>query len=195
MRWWKVSTWWSCFPKGLDMILSSLPIFSGIHVAQSSFLCSVFEYRCWFLCHFFGHCIFCPSIYSFWLLLWFLQICLSWWRLSWYIQTFLSWWQLSRYIQTFLSWWRPSSIDTLLFVLPINFQIIYFSSLLTMNRRYEDILSILFSPFGFIAPKTLNYLAFPSFDFERTWWRLFQKRVVRTKFDIYVFQKASCAFN
>ena len=23
-------------------------------------------------------------------------------------------------------------------------------------------------------------------DFERTWWRLFQKRVVRTKFDIYV---------
>jgi hypothetical protein len=25
------------------------------------------------------------------------------------------------------------------------------------------------------------------FDFERTWWRLFQKRVVCTKFDIYVF--------
>ena len=24
------------------------------------------------------------------------------------------------------------------------------------------------------------------FDFERTWWRLFQKRVVHTKFDIYV---------
>jgi hypothetical protein len=22
--------------------------------------------------------------------------------------------------------------------------------------------------------------------FERTWWRLFQKRVVRTKFDVYV---------
>jgi hypothetical protein len=31
------------------------------------------------------------------------------------------------------------------------------------------------------------YLAFQSFDFVRTWWRLFQKRVVRTKFDIYVF--------
>ena len=31
------------------------------------------------------------------------------------------------------------------------------------------------------------YLAFQSFDFDRTWWRLFQKRVVRTKFDIYVF--------
>jgi hypothetical protein len=37
------------------------------------------------------------------------------------------------------------------------------------------------------APNTLNNLAFQSFDFERTWWRLFQKRVVRTKFDIYVF--------
>jgi hypothetical protein len=35
-------------------------------------------------------------------------------------------------------------------------------------------------PFGFIAPnKTLNY----SFEFER---RLFQERVVRTKFGIYV---------
>ena len=30
-------------------------------------------------------------------------------------------------------------------------------------------------------------MAFPFFDFERTWWRLFQKRVVCTKFDIYVF--------
>jgi hypothetical protein len=28
--------------------------------------------------------------------------------------------------------------------------------------------SILFMPFGFIAPKTLNYLAFQSFDLERT---------------------------
>ena len=27
---------------------------------------------------------------------------------------------------------------------------------------------------------------FKLFDFEGTWWRLFQKRVVRTKFDIYV---------
>jgi hypothetical protein len=35
----------------------------------------------------------------------------------------------------------------------------------------------------------LNYLSFQSFDFERTWWRLFQKRVVRTKFNIYVFIK------
>ncbi len=39
----------------------------------------------------------------------------------------------------------------------------------------------------FIAPKTLNYLTFQSVEFECTWWRLFQKRVVRTVFDIYVF--------
>jgi hypothetical protein len=31
------------------------------------------------------------------------------------------------------------------------------------------------------------FLAFQSFDFERTWCRLFQKRVLRTKFDIYIF--------
>ena len=41
--------------------------------------------------------------------------------------------------------------------------------------------------FDFIAPKTLIYLAFQSFDFERTWWMLFQKRVVRTKLDSYGF--------
>jgi hypothetical protein len=34
-------------------------------------------------------------------------------------------------------------------------------------------LAILFRPFGFIAPKTLNYLVLQSFDFERIWWRLF----------------------
>jgi len=33
----------------------------------------------------------------------------------------------------------------------------------------------------------LNYLAVKHFTFDRTWWTLFQKRVVRTKFDIYVF--------
>ena len=38
--------------------------------------------------------------------------------------------------------------------------------------------------YGFMAIKTFNYLAF---DFERTWWKLLQERVVRTKFDIYVF--------
>jgi hypothetical protein len=49
------------------------------------------------------------------------------------------------------------------------------------------IVYILFRPFGLIAPKSLKYLAFQSFDWERTWYRLFKKRVVRTKFDIYVF--------
>ena len=48
-------------------------------------------------------------------------------------------------------------------------------------------LAVLFRSFGFIALKTLIYMSFQSSDFERTWWRLFQKRVVRTKFDIYVF--------
>jgi hypothetical protein len=45
---------------------------------------------------------------------------------------------------------------------------------------------ILFRSFVFITPKTLNYLAF-HFDFERTWWRLFQKPVRCTNFDIFVF--------
>ena len=39
---------------------------------------------------------------------------------------------------------------------------------------------MLFIPFRFITPKALNYLAFQSFDFVRTWWRFFQKRVVHT---------------
>jgi transposase len=51
------------------------------------------------------------------------------------------------------------------------------------------ILAIMFRPFDFIAPKTLSYLSFQSFDFERSWWWLFQKHVVCTKFDIYVFIK------
>jgi hypothetical protein len=40
---------------------------------------------------------------------------------------------------------------------------------------------------GIYTRITLNYLAFQSFDFEHIWWRLFQKRVVCTKLDIYVF--------
>jgi hypothetical protein len=32
-----------------------------------------------------------------------------------------------------------------------------------------------------------RYFGFKYYGFERTWWRLLQKRVVRTKFDIYVF--------
>jgi len=41
-------------------------------------------------------------------------------------------------------------------------------------------------PFGFIVPKhVLHYLSSQSFGFEHTRWRLFQKRVVCTKLDIY----------
>ena len=40
--------------------------------------------------------------------------------------------------------------------------------------------------FDFIVSKFLNYLGFQSFNFERSWWRVFQKDVERT-FDIYVF--------
>jgi len=50
-------------------------------------------------------------------------------------------------------------------------------------------------PFELLAPKDLNYYAFQSFHYGRTWWYLylylvmfiFQKRVVCTILDIYVF--------
>ena len=45
----------------------------------------------------------------------------------------------------------------------------------------------LFGSFIYLLPKTLNYLAFKSFNYERTRGRLFQKRAVRSQFDIYVF--------
>jgi len=38
-----------------------------------------------------------------------------------------------------------------------------------------------------VLQKTLNDLTFQSFYYERTCWRLFQKRVVRTKLDISDF--------
>ena len=46
-------------------------------------------------------------------------------------------------------------------------------------------LATIFRSFCFIA--LINYLAFQSFDFQCTWWWLFQKCAVCTKFDIYVF--------
>jgi hypothetical protein len=47
---------------------------------------------------------------------------------------------------------------------------------------------ILVRSFCFLAPKDLKkMLAFKYFGFERTRWRLFPNRVVRTEFDIYVF--------
>ena len=41
------------------------------------------------------------------------------------------------------------------------------------------------SPLVLLLIKTLDYLAVQSIDFERTWWKLFQKMF--TKFDIYAF--------
>ena len=51
---------------------------------------------------------------------------------------------------------------------------------------------------GFLP--TTTYLAFQSFDLDRTWWRLFPKSVVHTKLDFYVFirkhpQHTSCTFS
>ena len=39
------------------------------------------------------------------------------------------------------------------------------------------------------SQRLLNYVAFQSFGYKITWWRLPQKRVVDTKLDIYVFIK------
>jgi hypothetical protein len=49
-------------------------------------------------------------------------------------------------------------------------------------------------PLVYFLKNILNYLTFQPFDFERTWWRLFQKRVVHTKFDIYFFISAHDLF-
>jgi hypothetical protein len=45
-----------------------------------------------------------------------------------------------------------------------------------MNQSWPD-----------MTPNEMLLNGFPIFDFERTWWRLFYKRVVCTKFDIYIF--------
>jgi len=39
----------------------------------------------------------------------------------------------------------------------------------------------------FLIPRTFKLFNVPTFYFEPTWWRLFQKRVVHTKWYIYVF--------
>jgi hypothetical protein len=42
--------------------------------------------------------------------------------------------------------------------------------------------SIMYWPFGLLAPKDFNYLAFQSFDFDLNWCRLFKIYVVLTQF-------------
>jgi hypothetical protein len=49
-------------------------VFIGVRVTQSLFFCVMLWIS--FVCHFglfFGHCAVCPSIYRFWLPLWYLQ--------------------------------------------------------------------------------------------------------------------------
>jgi hypothetical protein len=49
------------------------------------------------------------------------------------------------------------------------------------------VLTILFKPVGLYAPKDLSIFWFlQSFEYERTWWKLFKNRIVRTKLDIYI---------
>jgi hypothetical protein len=60
--------------------LSSPPVFRGVVVVLSNHYCSMwcFVDHCLSLCTFsFGHCTVCPSIYGFWLPLWYLQIFLT----------------------------------------------------------------------------------------------------------------------
>ena len=45
---------------------------------------------------------------------------------------------------------------------------------------------------GVHVAQSLNYLVDQSFDFEGTWWRLFQKSVVFTEFVTYVFNMFHC---
>jgi len=44
----------------------------------------------------------------------------------------------------------------------------------------------LYKTLFFLVPPSLHY-TLKLYDLELTWWRLFQKRVVCTNFDIYVF--------
>jgi hypothetical protein len=80
------------------------------------------------------------------------------------------------------------------FTFPLLFQTVLRTKVLLPQAQVtlaDFWLSCLIRPFGFIAPKTLNYLALVCFDFECTWWSLFQKRAVRTKFDINFFIKTT----
>ena len=58
--------------------LSLPPDFSGVRVTRSLLLCVCFVDRYLsFLYFFFDHCVVCPSIYEFWLSLWYLQTLLA----------------------------------------------------------------------------------------------------------------------
>jgi hypothetical protein len=62
-----------------------------------------------------------------------------------------------------------------------------YKTLLNLFSFKTNLLSCL-NLWFFLLPKTLRtYLAFQSFELERTGWILFQKHVMRTKLDIYNF--------
>ena len=66
----------------------------------------------------------------------------------------------------YIYYWNLQFLNNVIFI-------ICFSSL-THRSWAKLIFAILFRPYGFIAPKTLNYLAFKSFNFEHTWWGCFR---------------------
>jgi hypothetical protein len=57
----------------------------------------------------------------------------------------------------------------------------YLRFLFHRNQHHQYTIFILTSQ------RLLDYLAFQPSGFESTWWSLFQKHIVRTKLDIYVF--------
>ena len=63
-----------------------------------------------------------------------------------------------------------------------------YSNTLPKKREIKRAVQILPEVYG----TSLSYLVFKYFGFERTWWRLSQKSVVCTKFDIYVFIDLFC---
>jgi hypothetical protein len=90
----------------------------------------------------------------------------------------------------------PKHLDTVMFVCGCSCCYFYVSVVLILLSRLcfelhhqSGILSLIIKKTLLISliGTLLNYFAFYSFDFERTWWKLFQKRVVRSKFNIYVF--------
>jgi hypothetical protein len=64
------------------------------------------------------------------------------------------------------------------------FLILRFSSL--KPRKSYTNLAINIGSLVYLLPKIKNRCVFQSDDIERTWWRLYKKRVVRTKLDIYI---------
>jgi hypothetical protein len=59
---------------------------------------------------------------------------------------------------------------------------------LLSHRRLWPILVLCLDTLDLLLPSILKHFGFPisNFNIERTWWRLFQKPVVHSKFDIYV---------